>query len=155
MPDHANVRVPPPLIYLLPLALAAFLNARWPLPLVPNGWTVAATIVAIILGVTGVVVMASAMIRFRRAGTSPIPIRPSTAFVATGPYRWTRNPMYLGFTAIYLSVTLLLRHWWPIILLPLTWWAMNSYVIGREERYLTSRFGDAYREYQTKVRRWI
>ena len=151
----ADVRIPPPLLYIVPLALTPWLESRWPLPLFPEAWHTAANVIGVSLAVIGIFCMASALIRFRKAGTSPIPIKPAAALVITGPYRRTRNPMYLGWTILYLGGILLTRSWWAVIFLPLVLWVMNAYVIAREERYLTAAFGDEYRAYQGKVRRWI
>ncbi len=63
--------------------------------------------------------------------------------------------MYLGFTLIYVGVAFLVRSVWPFILLPIVLFVMRRGVIDREERYLTRRFGDPYREYMSRVRRWL
>lgn len=154
-PTNAQVRFPPPLVYLLPLAATWFLDPRWPLPLFGGEWQRAGNVAGVILVVVGAVVMASALTRFRRAGTSPVPMKPTTSLVFTGPYRRTRNPMYLGMMIAYLGGVLLLCSWWAVVFLPLVWWVMNRYVIAREERYLDAAFGDAYRSYRARVRRWV
>ena len=154
-PAHADVRFPPPLVYILPLAAAPFLESRWPLPLFGALGHAVANVAGVIAVGLGAVVMASAPVRFRRAGTSPVPIRPTSTLVISGPYRWTRNPMYLGWMIVYLGGILLIRSWWPVAFLPLVLWAMNAYVIAREERYLEAAFGDAYRTYRAQVRRWL
>ncbi|MGH7533145.1 MAG: methyltransferase family protein [Gemmatimonadales bacterium] len=154
-PANAQVRFPPPLVYALPLAATFFLDAHWPLPLFGGQRHAPQNIAGVILVLVGALVMASALIRFRRAGTSPVPVRPATALLLTGPYRWTRNPMYLGLMIAYLGGGVLLRSWWAVIFLPFVWWVMNAYVIAREERYLDATFGDAYRTYRAEVRRWI
>lgn len=154
-PANAEVRFPPPLVYALPLALTPLLQSRWPLPLFGVRAQAPANVAGVILGLAGLLLMASALIRFRRAGTSPVPVKPVTALVFKGPYRWTRNPMYLGMTIAYLGGIVLLGSWWAVIFLPLVWWTMNAYVIAREERYLEAEFGDAYRNYRARVRRWL
>lgn len=154
-PAHAGVRFPPPLIYILPLAVTPFVDSHWRLPLFGDPWHPATNVAGIILVALGALVMASALIRFRRAGTSPVPIKPASSLVISGPYRWTRNPMYLGWTIVYLGGILLLGSWWAVVFLPLVLWAVNAYVIAREERYLEAAFGDAYRTYRAQVRRWL
>ena len=154
-PAGAGIRVPPPLLYIVPLALTPWLESRWPLPLFSEEWHAAANIIGVALALVGILWMASALIRFRKAGTSPVPFKPAAALVLTGPYRWTRNPMYLGWTILYAGGILLTRSWWAVFFLPLVLWVMNAYVIAREERYLAAAFGDEYRAYQAQVRRWI
>src|SRR5207247_4526818 len=101
----------------------------------------------------GVGLAASAIVLFRRAGTSPVPIQPTTALVVRGPYRFTRNPMYVGLAALYAGVTLLINSLWPLPLLPVVLGVIRWAVIAREEAYLERKFGDAYRAYTTRVRR--
>lgn len=103
----------------------------------------------------GVLVGASAGFLFFRAGTTPNPRRPTTALVAQGPYRFTRNPMYLGLALVYLGVALLLNAAWPLVLFPVAIMLVERWVIAREEVYLERRFGDAYRAYKARVRRWL
>ncbi|MFL6192698.1 MAG: methyltransferase family protein, partial [Thermoanaerobaculia bacterium] len=66
-----------------------------------------------------------------------------------------RNPMYLGMTLLYLGLALWIGTLWPLPLLPVALWATQRYVIAREERYLEAKFGDDYRRYKERVRRWI
>lgn len=92
---------------------------------------------------------------FRGVGTAIRPWNPSTALVLTGPYRWTRNPMYVAMTLIYAAISLLVDSLWPILFLPALLQTMNWGVIQREERYLEGLFGEEYRAYREQVRRWI
>jgi len=92
---------------------------------------------------------------FRRAGTTPNPTKPTTALVLRGPYRFTRNPMYLGFAALYLGVTLLVNSLWPLLLFPAVVGLVQGRVIAREEAYLEAKFGNEYRAYKMRVRRWL
>lgn len=152
-PDNAGVRIPPPFIYAVPLIVAWLLRGRWPLPF--STTTVGLPTLGRSLIILGVVCALPAFIAFLAVKTSFVPIRPSSHLVTTGIYRRTRNPMYLGFAIAYVGVAVLLWTWWSVLFLPFVIWAMNDYVIAREERYLDSRFGEAYREYRRKVRRWI
>jgi len=108
-----------------------------------------------ILAGAGVALAASAIALFRRASTSPVPNQPTTALVAQGPYRFTRNPMYVGLAALYAGVALLANSWWPLVVLPVVLMVIRWRVIAREEAYLERKFGDAYRAYTTRVRRWL
>ena len=91
----------------------------------------------------------------RQAGTNVDPYRPATAVVTGGPYRFTRNPIYVGFILMYLGISALTNALLPILLLPAVQQLMRRGVIEREERYLESKFGDEYRQYKESVRRWI
>jgi protein-S-isoprenylcysteine O-methyltransferase Ste14 len=84
-----------------------------------------------------------------------LPFRPASTLVITGPYRFTRNPMYLGAILLVLAFALWLGTWWPAILLPVVIVVVRRYVIAREERYMRRRFGAAYDDYARRVRRWI
>lgn len=107
------------------------------------------------LVVGGLGLMAWAGVTFARARTAIIPVRPARVLVRGGPYRWTRNPMYLGLTVAYVGGTLLMNSAWPLLFLPIVLITVSVLVIRREERYLESAFGDAYREYSRQVRRWL
>ena len=72
-----------------------------------------------------------------------------------GPFRFSRNPIYLADALTYLGGTLLISCWWPFLVLPGIVLVMRRKVIDREERYLTERFGEEYRQYQFRVRRWL
>jgi len=90
-----------------------------------------------------------------RAGTNVDPYRPATAVVTGGPYRFTRNPMYVGFTLMYLAISALANALVPVLLLPAVQQLMRRGVIEREERYLERKFGDEYLQYKGRVRHWI
>jgi len=98
---------------------------------------------------------ASAFGALGRAGTPPNPGEPTTAIVAVGPYRFTPNPIYLSFTLLYAGVTVVANALWAVVLLPGVLIVMRRGVIDREERYLERRFGEEYRRYKARVRRWI
>jgi protein-S-isoprenylcysteine O-methyltransferase Ste14 len=95
------------------------------------------------------------MLRFRSARTSMVPMRPSTALVTSGPYRVTRNPMYVGMAFLYAGLALLLGVIWSLAFLPAVLLMVDRFVIAREERYLEARFGEEYRAYKGRVRRWL
>jgi protein-S-isoprenylcysteine O-methyltransferase Ste14 len=92
---------------------------------------------------------------FRRSKTNVLPFRPATTVVSVGPYRYTRNPMYLGMALAYIGGALALNAGWPLLLLPVALLTLYLVVIRREEAYLARTFGDAYAEYRTRVRRWL
>ncbi|HEX6629907.1 MAG TPA: isoprenylcysteine carboxylmethyltransferase family protein, partial [Gemmatimonadaceae bacterium] len=84
-----------------------------------------------------------------------IPNRPATRLATGGPYRLTRNPMYVSLAALYLGVALFANSWWPVALLPLVLLVVDRAVIAREERYLAAAFPDEYAAYRARVRRWL
>jgi protein-S-isoprenylcysteine O-methyltransferase Ste14 len=150
-PDTAHVIAPPPLIYGLPLLAGLILQYLRPQPVLPARWAIVLGSVFTLFGLVGL----PAVVAFRRAGTHPEPWRPSTALVVTGPYRLTRNPMYVGFTFLYLGISFWVNTLWPLIALPAILLIMQHGVVVREEAYLERRFGDAYRAYRARVRRWL
>jgi protein-S-isoprenylcysteine O-methyltransferase Ste14 len=112
----------------------------------PLGWVLVAL---------GALLAAWALAYFVRAGQTPDPRQPVKAIVAHGPYRYTRNPMYLAMATVYLGVTALMNDFWPLIVFPVVLVIMTRAVIVREEAYLERAFGEEYRAYRTRVRRWI
>ena len=92
---------------------------------------------------------------FRRAHTTILPFRAPTAVVTTGPYRFSRNPMYAGMTLAYAGAALILNTSWPLLLLPIVLLAMVKLVITREEAFLAATFGADYVGYTHRVRRWL
>ena len=153
--DHAGVIAPPPLIYF------GFLLAGWALdrfvPTLAFPWALdmPVKIAAVVLIVAGLLIEMWAGGLFKKAGTHVVPWSPSTALVVEGPYRFSRNPMYVGFTLTYLGLALGLQSPTAVILLIPCLMLMTWGVILREERYLTAKFGQAYLTYKQGVRRWL
>lgn len=112
-------------------------------------WIGLATIAA------GIALMVFAAVQFWRKHTSVLPYRPTTALIESGPFRISRNPIYVADTLCYVGVAVLLNAAWPLLLLPLVLLVMNRGVILREERYLERKFGDEYNAYKLRVRRWL
>ena len=150
--DVAGVPLPPPLIYVAGLLLGWVIDLVWPTSGPP--WPVAVT-VAVLGTLAWLWLDGSAAMRFKRAGTAVIPFKPSTALVVDGPYRFTRNPIYLGMAALYVGLAVLLGLMWALLLLPVVIVAVDRLVIAREEPYLERKFGTDYVEYKRRVRRWI
>jgi protein-S-isoprenylcysteine O-methyltransferase Ste14 len=90
-----------------------------------------------------------------RAGTSFRTERPTTAIVTAGPFRYSRNPIYVALTLLYLGIGMVLNALWVLLLIVPVIAVMQRGVIAREERYLERKFGDEYRRYQVRVRRWL
>jgi protein-S-isoprenylcysteine O-methyltransferase Ste14 len=92
---------------------------------------------------------------FHRAGTGIPTWQPARRLVTRGPYAISRNPMYLGLTAAYAGLALALANAWALLLLGPVLIVMDRFVIAREEPYLEARFGQPYRDYLARVRRWL
>ncbi len=95
------------------------------------------------------------LILFWRKRTTIRPDRPATALATTGPYRLTRNPMYLSLALLYAGIAILWQSICALLLLPLVLFFIDRRVIVREELYLERQFGSAYRQYRARVRRWL
>lgn len=146
-----GVHFPPPLLFALGFAAGLLLHREWPIRAIAGGlpavgWTLIAA---------GAVVGGWAMLTFRRARTGIFPNQPATSVVRRGPYRFTRNPMYLSLNSIYLGIAVLANTAWPILLLPLVLAVLRRAVIAKEEAYLAEAFGPEYEEYCKHVRRWL
>lgn len=147
----AGVVAPPPLLYAAPLAAGLLIQHWHPAQILAPSIATMVGMVCTALGFVGL----PAILAFRRARTSPKPWVPSTALVTTGPYRFTRNPMYLGFTLLYAGAALWTNAFWPLLFLPIVLVVMHYGVIKREEAYMVRKFGDEYRRYCERVRRWL
>jgi protein-S-isoprenylcysteine O-methyltransferase Ste14 len=150
--DHSGVVVPPPLIYVAFFIVGMGFQRYIPLPRLPGGIE---RVLGVVLVLSWLALTIWSFRRFWASGTSVVPIRPTTALVIHGPYRFTRNPMYLGLLMLYAGVACWFGFVWPLLLAPILVWVIDASVIGREERYLTRKFGDEYRRYQAHVRRWL
>jgi protein-S-isoprenylcysteine O-methyltransferase Ste14 len=150
--DHSGVFLPPPLLYALVFIGGVLLQRVWPVPMLPPTIGRAAGIACILSGVT---LEVWSIRTFWRAGTSVIPVRPSTAIVTGGPFRFSRNPIYVALALLYLGATFWLNTLWPLLLFPVLLFLVQIYVIAREERYLERKFGGEYLEYKSRVRRWL
>src|SRR5687767_4556276 len=155
MRDHAGVFVPPPLLFALPLLGAILLHSRRPWPSAEGGS--ATLVIGGFAAIGGAIALVLASIAtFRQAETTILPAgRPTTSIVERGPYRVTRNPMYLSMALAYLGASIALNNFWAIVFLPAILIVVDVFVIRREERYLASKFGQAYRDYCSRVRRWL
>jgi protein-S-isoprenylcysteine O-methyltransferase Ste14 len=154
----AGVVVRPPLLFLGALALGFALEHLLPVPYPiartgPLHWISA--YIALGLIVVGIVLFAASIRNFARAGT-PVPgTRATTALVTTGIHGWSRNPIYIGMFLIYAGIGLVTRKPWVLILLLPVSVTIRYHVVALEEAYLERRFGDAYRDYKARVRRWL
>lgn len=149
------MRVPPPwvfiLVYLAGVGLQRILPTGIPSP--DLAWIIRPA--GFVFVVAGIACAASALGIFRKARTTTVPFETPSTLVISGPYRFTRNPMYVGLTLTYLGVAGTRNEIWPVVLLPLLLAYINFVVIPVEERNLHGVFGDAYTEYGARVGRWL
>jgi len=150
--DSARVIAPPPLIFLGGLGLGFVLEAVLPGTYVPAAvqWSLGPLL---LLG--GVALLAMFQRSFDRAETAVEPWKPTTAIVTSGPYRFTRNPGYLGMALTYVGIAVMSAALWPFATLLPTLLVIDRLVIAREERYLARKFGDEYLAYKASARRWV
>ncbi|MBI5405665.1 isoprenylcysteine carboxylmethyltransferase family protein [Candidatus Kaiserbacteria bacterium] len=150
--DSPQVIAPPPFIYLGGLAAGIALHWLKPLPFLPKSLTLPLGVAIIAVSVVLVVLAFRAFIR---AKTNIDVRKPTTSVVSTGPYRLTRNPIYLSMTFLVLGIAVWANSLWILVTLVPVLLIMQFGVIVREESYLTKKFGDEYLRYKSKVRRWV
>lgn len=154
--DGAAVRFPPPLLPLATILVGVGLQSLWPigvafeLPAPARYWLGGVVVAAAVLGLG-----LWPVVMFRRSGQSELPWRPTPSVLEHGPYRFTRNPMYLMMLLVCIGVAIILSNCWILLLTPLCVWALYHFAIAPEEAYLERKFGEPYRDYQRRVRRWL
>ncbi len=148
--DSPGVLVPPPAIFAAGFLTGLLLDRLLALP----RFTPPPLVGVLLIGL-GAGLAVWAVTTFVRHRTAIIPHRPASRLVMAGPYRHSRNPMYLALTTAYLGLTLALGRWGPLLLLLPTLVTLVRMVIVREERYLAVRFATDYEAYRTRVGRWL
>jgi protein-S-isoprenylcysteine O-methyltransferase Ste14 len=150
--DHPGVPIAPPLLFVLPILVS--LAFEW---LVPSSFVhgIFRWILGVLFVITGIALAGGGFITQKRAGTDPIPFNPSTRIVAHGPYRFTRNPMYIGLALCTLGIAIMADSAWMLGAVPIGLALTDRLIIRREERYLERKFGEEYLTYKRRVRRWI
>ena len=149
------MRVPVPwvfiLVYLAGVTVQHFLPIVIPSP--DPAWII--RVAGFVFVGVGIGVAFSAVGIFRKTKTTTVPHETPSTLVISGPYRFTRNPMYVGLTLIYLGVAGTRNEIWPVIVLPLLLAYINFLVIPVEEKNLLGVFGDDYQKYSARVGRWL
>jgi protein-S-isoprenylcysteine O-methyltransferase Ste14 len=153
--DHANVPIVPPVLFGLGLGAGFLLKWLAPVALVPPRFAGEACWAGAALALLGLAFGGWAFATFRKAKTTPHPNHPVSALVTSGPFRISRNPMYVGLSGFMVGLALVANTPWLLAALPPVWFALRRLVIDREEAYLTRRFGDEYRALLARTRRWI
>jgi protein-S-isoprenylcysteine O-methyltransferase Ste14 len=148
-----HIIAPPPALYIGTLLIGVALQAAFPFRMFSTSYA------HVLFGVLLVVLSATfarwSFLTMRRIGTTANPRKPSEALATDGPFRFSRNPIYVAMTGLYVGASILANAAWPLILLGPLLLLMDWGVIRREERYLSGKFGDAYSDYMARVRRWL
>jgi len=150
--DTAAIKVIPPVIFAGYLAGGLLLAWIWGVSVLPR---VLAHGLGICLLAAAALVAGSALLAMKRQGTPVHPRTPTLALVTDGAFRYSRNPLYLSLVTIYFALALLVNSLWMVLLGVALFYTLERQVIEPEERYLTDKFGDAYRDYTARVRRWL
>ena len=154
-PDFADVAVKPPLLFLGAVAVGLLLSLALPIGPGLGSANKLAVTVGLIFVVLGFALAAFSVRTFTRAGADVVPGRPATTLVTKGPYRVTRNPIYIGFTLLYFGLAILATSVWMLLLLVPLLIVLQRGVVAREEAYLETKFGETYAKYQARVPRWL
>jgi protein-S-isoprenylcysteine O-methyltransferase Ste14 len=150
--DNPGVIMHPPLLYLSGVVIGAVVNWMKPLPVSHSSFV---RIIGLVVVILGIIWTNWGRLAMKAHGTNINPTKPTTTIVRSGPYRLSRNPLYLGLTIVYLGLSLAVNSWWCLLLLIPISLLMHFQVVLREERYLDRKFGETYREYQRRVRRYL
>jgi protein-S-isoprenylcysteine O-methyltransferase Ste14 len=150
--DRPGVPIAPPLLFALPILVS--IAIEWLSPTSFAGGSVR-WISGSLFVVMGLALTISGFVTQRRAGTDPLPFRPTTRIVSHGLYRFTRNPMYVGFALCTFGVATLADSLWMVLAVPVGLILTDLLIVTREERYLERKFGQEYLAYKGRVRRWL
>jgi protein-S-isoprenylcysteine O-methyltransferase Ste14 len=154
--DAAAVRIFPPAIPLLTVVAGVALNRLWSIepgfefPAPKRYWVGGLIVAGAVLGLGW-----RSVVQLRRTGQSENPWKPTTEIVERGPFRLTRNPMYLQMVLVCIGIGVALMNLWILVLTPICAWALQKFAILPEERYLERKFGETYLAYKRRVRRWL
>ncbi len=151
--DRPNIIMLPPLlvggVLLIGIVLHYWLWTIEPLPVIP------ARLAGLLLYIASGILAHTAHRAFQRVGTNVFPTQPAIALALDGPYRRTRNPLYIAALGVYLGVALWVDALVPILLLPVVAAGLHWGIVKPEERYLEEKFGQQYTEYRARVPRWL
>jgi protein-S-isoprenylcysteine O-methyltransferase Ste14 len=151
----SGVRIFPPAVYIAGLVIGYLIEWLWPVPILPGPFGFVLRILGVAIILAGAGLIASAITRFRSIGTPVNPTEPTTTLAFDGPYRFTRNPMYLGLALLLAGFALVGDTLWPLLAVIPAVWIIQTQVIAREEPYLEAKFGAPYRDFTARVRRWL
>lgn len=150
--DHPGVVVLPPYAFGGALCLSALFQMIYPFSL---GGGTGGIGFGLVFGAVGIALFLAAWSNYKTHGTNIRPNRPVTRMIESGPYKYSRNPVYIALLAVYVGLALLSGIGWMYVFLPTLWFYLRFYVIAQEEAYMMRRFGDAYAAYTRRVGRWM
>lgn len=155
--DGAEMPLPPAIFPLICVGGSYFLNKY--LPLTPPSLLTAESSfsdkVAVALLVSALLLIAWAISALRSNKTTLLPHKTASTLVTSGPFSYSRNPIYLGFNLLLLAMFFSSLNLWLVILLPLNIALLQYYVILPEEKHLSDCFKTSYKDYQSNVGRWL
>ncbi len=149
---HPRVLMPPPLIYLGGMAVGYGLDRALDMTIASPRWS---QLLSVPLVLAALLLIVSTLIIFRQHRTTVLPHRAASTLVTAGPFRYSRNPIYLGFTCLHIACALSLASIGIAVMLVPVLFVMNRHVICAEEAFHAQQFGDQWHDYQQKVRRWL
>ncbi len=149
----ANVHFPPPLVFVGFTLLGVML--RYTVGPIPFPATFRTRLLGVVVLLAGLTIIISARTLFTRTGQSPVPWKPTPELILRGPYRFTRNPMYVGVTCVQIGLGVAVSNPWIALLAPLALLTVHFIAVLPEERYLAEKFGPSYNEYCASVRRYL
>jgi protein-S-isoprenylcysteine O-methyltransferase Ste14 len=152
-PSLPGIIAPPPRLYMGTFAIAAIGHVVFPLPVTSTGLII--RLFGVFMLIISALLARWSFLTMRKIGTSANPNKESVALSTSGPFAFTRNPIYLAMTGLYIGAGALLNSWWALFLLPPLLYLMHKGVILREERSLRAQFGDADDAYKATVRRGL
>jgi len=151
--DAPDVVIHPPIALAIALVLAFALNWFWPLPFVPPA--IPHTQLGVLLIIGMLLIIRWAAVTFRKARTNILTSQAATTIVATGPFAYSRNPIYVAALLGMIGAAIAFDSLWFLAALVVIWFVLRYGVIAREETYLECKFGAPYLDYKSKVRRWL
>ena len=147
-----GVRIHPPVIYAISILSGIVLNNYWPqtMPYDIRGHLYGGIVIGLAILIAGF-----SIFEFHRANTDVRPDKPDSALIISGPYRYTRNPLYIVLTLVQITIALWFNNAWVLVLIIPSVIVITQYAITREECYLEKMFGQDYLDYKQHVRRWL
>jgi protein-S-isoprenylcysteine O-methyltransferase Ste14 len=152
--DRAQVRLPPPLLFLTCVLAAGLLDYLAPVRVVDAPIAIRTIPAVLFFGISGYVALHAVFVLIKH-GTGVDPARSTTTIVSSGPFRFSRNPMYLALLVMLAGLAVLLASIWFLAFTVVLWLLLDRLAVQPEEKYLEAKFGDHYRAYRSRVRRWI
>ena len=150
--SSTGIRVIPPLVYMAGLLIGLIMEYLWPTIDLTLGWR---------LGISAPVLLASVVLiiltlKYFKSASTPFDVRKTaSSLIIDGPFRFSRNPGYVALTMLYLTLGVFLSSLWALLMALPILFVVDKFVVRKEEISLLSSFGDPYRDYQSKVRRWL